>query len=432
MIRALLLASWLVTSAALAAGPALTLEDALTQTRQNLPALRQVRANAQAGTARAREALAPMLPQVGLNVGYSRSTGNYAPKPGSNALGTSSATYTLNSYDYWSGSLSVSQTVWDFGQQWNRYQSSLSTADALAATVHTQEVGAVLATRNAYWNAAAQRELVAVAQVSLEKSQAHYDQIAGFVKVGTRPEIDLAQSRSDRAQAKLALVQAVNAYASAKLRLAQAMGVDGNPEFEVSDPAPGPLENEGQAVEALLPEALSSRPEVAGFEAQVRAQQLILKSTRGAFWPTLSAQLGGTLGGQQLTAVAPNLSGGLSLSWQLYQGGLTTAQVTEGDATLVSLEAQRDTLKLQVRVDVEQALLGVKAARESVDASHEAADAAKDQLRLAEARYQAGAGSVIELTDAQTTARAAAAQEVQAVYGLAQARAALLAALGRS
>ena len=56
---------------------------------------------------------------------------------------------------------------------------------------------------------------------------------------------------------------------------------------------------------------------------------------------------------------------------------------------------------------------------------------AREQLRLAEGRYRAGAGSIIELGDAQVTLSNAAAQRVQAEYNLAAARAALLRALGR-
>ena len=55
---------------------------------------------------------------------------------------------------------------------------------------------------------------------------------------------------------------------------------------------------------------------------------------------------------------------------------------------------------------------------------------ARDQLRLAEARYAQGLGSVIELGDAQVAVTAAAAQDVQARFNLSAARAQLMSALG--
>jgi outer membrane protein len=56
---------------------------------------------------------------------------------------------------------------------------------------------------------------------------------------------------------------------------------------------------------------------------------------------------------------------------------------------------------------------------------------ARRQLELAESRYTVGMGSVIELGDSQVVSTQTAAQEVNARYTLASARAALLGALGR-
>jgi outer membrane protein len=74
----------------------------------------------------------------------------------------------------------------------------------------------------------------------------------------------------------------------------------------------------------------------------------------------------------------------------------------------------------------------VKAAKATIGAAEDAVSSAREQLRLAEQRYSTGVGNIIELGDAQVAYTAAAAQLVQARYGLASARAQLLAALGRT
>ena len=80
---------------------------------------------------------------------------------------------------------------------------------------------------------------------------------------------------------------------------------------------------------------------------------------------------------------------------------------------------------------MEQARLAVRAAKASLVAANEAETNAKEQLRLAEGRYAAGVGSIIELGDAQVAATTAQAQKVQADYNVSTARAQLLNALGR-
>lgn len=97
-----------------------------------------------------------------------------------------------------------------------------------------------------------------------------------------------------------------------------------------------------------------------------------------------------------------------------------------------SVDAQRALEVLQVRLDVDSARLAVRAAKATIGAADDALTNAKEQLRLAEQRYATAVGSIIELYDAQVAFTTAAAQVVQARYGLAAARAQLLAALGRT
>jgi outer membrane protein len=74
----------------------------------------------------------------------------------------------------------------------------------------------------------------------------------------------------------------------------------------------------------------------------------------------------------------------------------------------------------------------VRSAQEALLASDQALAAARERLRLADGRYTAGVGSIIELSDAELGSTTAGAQRVAAEYALATARAALVLALGRT
>ena len=191
-----------------------------------------------------------------------------------------------------------------------------------------------------------------------------------------------------------------------------------------------PVQGEDGPLDKLVDQAYAARPESAAFEAQLQAEDFTLRSIRGAYWPSFGASASGTLTGPALQNLEPNLIGQLTMSWNLFQGGLTRAQVQEAESNRVIIEAQRDAFHLQVRFAVEQAQLAVHAAKEALTAADEALDAAKAQLTLAEGRYQAGVGNIIELSDAQATLTSSAAQRVSAVYSVATARAQLMAALG--
>lgn len=427
-MRALLL---MFLSTAAFAEEGLSLDAALSKAMEQVPALKAARSQELAAQARARESFAPLLPQVSLGLQYSRSTANFVARPGAvpNSLAGGS-NLSLDSFDFFTGNVSAQVLVWDFFSTWNRHQAAKRSAEGQAAQTRSLELTTALNVRTAYFSVKAQEELVSVTKAALDNTLAHLAQIQAFVSAGARPEIDLAQVRAEVANAKLAHLNARNAVALARARLAQSMGVKHVPD-SLTDGPPGTVENEDAALDALVTEGVKARPEAAQLEAAVQSQELSLAAVKGTYWPTLSAQISTNAQARQLSAIVPNVSGQLSLSWQLYQGGLTQAQQAESEATLAATKAQVETLEQQVRLDVEQAQLDVHAAKEALDVAAEAKTASGERLRLAEGRYQAGAGSVIELSDAQVAFTQAGAQVAQAGFTLAAARARLLAALGR-
>jgi len=125
-----------------------------------------------------------------------------------------------------------------------------------------------------------------------------------------------------------------------------------------------------------------------------------------------------------------NAAAGLSLSWNIFQGGLTGAG-ERAQANVMATVCPARSAAATDPVDVDGARLALRAAKESLSSTQEALVNARERLRLAEERYQVGVGSAIELGDAQVALTQAAAQAVQADDRLATARAQLLRAVGR-
>jgi outer membrane protein len=402
--------------------PVLALEEAIRLAQQNQPQLRQARAGTQAAQARADEARSALLPQLTGTAGYGRATANLAGVPESGS-----------SVNQWALRATLNQLVWDFGQTTGRWEAAREGAASQQASERATQLQVLFTVRSAFFTARAARDLVGVARETLQNQEVHLRQVQGFVEVGRSPEIDLAQVRTDRANAEVQLIRAQNDYETAKAQLNQAMGIEGPTDYQVADDTLPAVEGEDLPIEALLAEALPRRPDVAALEAEVRAQQATLDSAKGGYWPSLALAAGASDVGPEANGPGTtwNWSAGATLTWNLFQGGLTSAQVREARANLVSLEAQLASIQQQVRLDLEQARLPVRAAKAALSAAAEALVNARERLRLAEGRYQTGAGSIIELGDAQVALTSAGAQKVQADYALSAARALLLRALGR-
>jgi len=399
----------------------------------NQPLLRQAQAQSSAADARADQARAPLFPQVNASATYQRATSNFAPRPGALPSQVSTANQSANftTYDYWNFGISASQTIYDFGQARGRWHAAEATAEGQQQTARATRLTTVLNVRTAYFQARAQKSLVAVSRETLANQERHLEQIKGFVELGARPAIDLAQARTDVANAKVQVISAENAYATAKAQLNQAMGQPQRTDYDVADETLAPLGEEDQPLEALEQIAIAARPELVALSKQVQAQELQLRAVKGAYGPTLGASTGITDNGRQLDNLVWNWNVQVSLNWPIFQGMLVPAQVREAEANLLAVKAQRDGTENQLRLEVEQARLAVRSTKASLEAVEEALVNARERLRLAEGRYQTGAGSVIELADAQIATANAAAQRVAADYNLASARAQLMKALGR-
>jgi outer membrane protein len=405
---------------AAAPAPVLTLDEAVRTARERQPALRSARAGTEAARARSDLARSSLLPQVDASARYGRDT--------SNVPGAAESWDTSGSWLY---GATLSQLVWDFGKSTGRFRAAREGAAAQEQAERSTAIDVLLDVRSAFFSARAARDLVGVARETLENQEAHLRQVQAFVEVGTRPEIDLAQARTDRANAEVQLIVAENTYVVAKARLNQAMGVERSTDYRVADDALPALEGEDGPLETLVDEALRARPDLASLEASRRSQQAVVDAARGGYLPTLGVQTSLVESGPELDSTAWNWGASATLSWNLFAGGATRAEVREARAGLDAIDAQADALRQSVRLEVDSARLALRATKSALGAAEEALVNARERLRLAEGRYQAGAGSLLELSDAQVALTSAAAQQVRAEYELASARAELLRALGR-
>lgn len=408
----------------------LTLADALGQARQR-PAMQKAMLQTAIGKARVGQALSPLLPQISGSASYQRTTANFVSRPSQVPTTLAQQSSSFDTANFFSLGLNVNQLLYDSQQSIDRLRAAQATADSNVAAEQVARLATELEVRSNYYVALAQKALVRVAAESVAVEEKRLRQIEGFVRVGTRPEIDLAQTRVQLANARVQLTTANGNFEAARAQLNLSIGLLADTDFDVVDEPLRAVEDEGAALAALIGEAERRRPDLVQLDKRVRAAELTLSSTKGSYGPSLSASMGLTYAGREVDKLVWNWNMSLGVQWSMFTGLSTWHAVKEADATLRSLRADRDQQKLQIQLDCSRATIAVRTAKEALVGSKEAHAAAKERVRLAEGRYAAGVGNIIELGDAQLALVQAAAQEVQAQLNLMTARAQLLAALGR-
>jgi outer membrane protein TolC len=119
------------------------------------------------------------------------------------------------------------------------------------------------------------------------------------------------------------------------------------------------------------------------------------------------------------------------LTVPLFQGGLTRGRISEARANLIALEAQRDAMRQSILLEVNQAYADLEGATARVNVMESSLQKARENLEIAQGRYEAGLGPYIEVIDAQLSAVNAETDRIQALYDYYLAGARLLKAMGR-
>jgi outer membrane protein len=120
----------------------------------------------------------------------------------------------------------------------------------------------------------------------------------------------------------------------------------------------------------------------------------------------------------------------LTVSLPIFTGFSRSLRLSQARAQEDDVVEEVRARRLQVRTDVHSRYLGLETAYRAIAVQGESREAARDQLRLAQDRYRLGAGTALEVSDAQNSVQRAEGDYVNAVYDYHKTIAALEAAVG--
>ncbi|HSE91099.1 MAG TPA: TolC family protein [Candidatus Binatia bacterium] len=327
----------------------------------------------------------------------------------------------------------VNMILYNFGKREGNVQSARDTLDATNFNYKTTIDGVILGVKQSYFTYLGLRALVKVQEETVKSRQLLARQAQGFYEVGTRARIDVARAESNLYLAEANLITAQNAVKVAWAILKNAMGLRELPERPlVEDVTMTPIP---YALDEAKQIAFGSRPELKSFDAQRRAQDQLIAVARRGHLPDLLFDANYRRSNSSTAEnTFPLLGGwqvGLSLLIPIFDGFRTTNRVQETLHTYYVIKSQEELQRQQVALDVEQAYLRLVELQERIKANESALNASKENLDLANGRYQVGVGSIIEATDAQTLYTEAQTTYIRTLYDYKIAEAQFIRAIGQ-
>jgi TolC family type I secretion outer membrane protein len=404
----------------------LSLWDILDRALCNNPQTRSAWANAKVSAAQVGVARSAYLPTLSASGSAARNRADGGSRVGGALL--SGATV----YNAESAGLAAGYLLYDFGARDANLDNALQT---LAAANFTQDATlqkVLLSAVQAYYQLFGARAAVEAAAEaerssleSLKAATARYD-------AGTATPADRLQAQTAYSQARLNRIQAEGNAKNAEGGLASAIGMDANRPLSYAAPVlKAPEEDFDRDLDRLIDDARRRRPDLAAAEAQVKAAEANAQAARAAGMPTLSLSANANYSASSLSDPFHSQALGISLNIPIFTGFNNTYQIRAARAKVESQAAQRDSVSLQVALDVWQAYHNLSTGVQAVRSSADLVASAAASERVALGRYKAGAGTMLDLVTAQSALAAARQQNIQALYSLSIFKAALAQALGR-
>lgn len=391
-----------------------TLDECIALALAQQPTLRAADASIVAARERVWQSASAYLPQVDTSYTASRrrSPNGTATSDGTVTVGLSRGTGVQRIFNFYTGGASLTQVLFDFGQNLALIHRARELEASVAADSDTQRDSVVFDVSQSYFGLLAAYRLRDVADETVRQNRQHLDLAQGRYDVGFAPRFDVTAAQVQLANAELAQVTARNNVTLGRETLRHALGLSGPLDFDILDVLESPpIAVDGdEAVRA----AYDNRPELRSNAAQQRAATLQIAALQRDYLP----KVGGTATYTQSGRDHPSdesWSVGAQVNLNVFNGGLTTAQIGEARANLAVLQANYEALRQNVALEVRQAVANVEQGAESIRVANKGSRQARENLELAEGRYSTGAGSIIELTDSQAALASADANRVQAL-----------------
>ena len=385
-------------------GRALSVDEAVAIALEAQPAIQARLAEYAAARLRVDQALSPLLPQVSGVWTAARSQGISRSAAGV-------VTRTITGFDDNTfARVSLSQLLFDFGKTFATTEAVRKRAELALEDVEFQRQLITLSVKEAFTNINFSQRLILVNEQALQRAELNLRSARGFFDVGTRPRSDVTRAEVDVANARVDLIRARNAERFARVALNTAMGLPPETPTQVQDNLvyqPTPLERE-----RLVGEAIRVRPESRQARLRVDEAEALVRRSERDFLPDVVA--GGFYGASR-SEFDEVWEISLSLSWSLFDGGNRIARLREARALVEAAQANVRAVELDIARQVEQAVIAVQEAEERIQAAQVAVTSAVENFRLAQGRFDAGVGTILELTDAQLALTQAQSTEAQAL-----------------
>ena len=297
---------------------------------------------------------------------------------------------------------------------WGRVRRVVEAADAQALAAQIDRDGVILLLSNqvasSYWQLRGLDTELAILRGALDTRREAQELVEARFKAGLSNELDVSRARIERANAEADLHEVQRQRNLVEHALATLVGA--SPSAPVLG-ASGAALPQPPAIPVGLPASLvGQRPDLAASVAQLRAANAQVGVAEGAFYPSLSLTGNFGFASEHLRDLASGgarqfSAGPLALSLPIFDAGRNRSNLALSKARYEEAVANHQGKLLTALREVEDALSDLEQRQKQGEVQAQSQQASARALLVAQARYERGVSTYLDVTDAQRSALAA-------------------------
>lgn len=265
-----------------------------------------------------------------------------------------------------------------------------------------------------YYSVLESKNMLAVNDESVSNLKAHLAIVQAKYEAGVVAKSELLRAEVELANAEQNQIKAQNQYDLAVSSLLSTMNMDAGTDIQLVG------ELTYQADTRTLAEAIAlakeNRPEVAQAKISIDSAVKGMKIAESNKLPSVSLSASTGWNDSLLPGNDNNWSVGASASWNIFDAGVTKSKINQAESSLNKAKLQAEQTQDTVEQEVRQSYLNMKEAEKRLKTTEIAANKAKEDFYIAQETYKAGAGTNLDVFDAQLAFNQAKTNHVQALY----------------
>ena len=317
-------------------------------------------------------------------------------------------------------SLNGSLPLYSGGKNQANIRSAELGVDTALLTTERGRENLKLQVVKAYYDALQARKTIDVDQESVDNYRAHLTNVQQLYSAGSKARIDVLRTSVQLSDAQQTLIKAQNAYEVDLATLRNLLNIDRNEPLNLTTDFS--YEQFDTAMDEAIAYAHLHRKDLLVDAYKVEQKEQSVKAAKAGYLPSIDLSMGTSQSNDfhPSSDSALSFSAGVGVSWQVFDSGVTKAQVdsaeTELDIAKLNLQKDRETTDLELR----QAYYNMREAEKRFKSTSDAVQQAEEDYYIAREKYRAGEGLMLDIIDAQLALSTARLNYISAQYDYAR------------